>query len=985
MPQDPLRDEEIRRLSAELEALRDRVAALELQAGIASPETHVPRPINEIRESARERAQRLSSVLSESLETDSLSEGAAQAEESVPDRQVTVETTRSSESKPVSFPSESLEPSAELSSALSMSPVPESFELRVAKKLFLYIGVAALAVAFFFAALEYSIGPWPKVMIGYAVSVAVMGFGLWRERVYPKWGQPLVGAGLALSYFTTYAAGFISATRVIPDLNAALVALGFNVVAMFAVAQWRRSEATAGMALLLGYFTAAISQSSAHALWSLGALSAGAVIFMWLNRWFYASLLAVVAAYAGHFYAWKFMPEPPGRETAEVFRVNAMFLTTYFAVFALGSLASLRQLTGQPAEDGPQDSASAHLLALVTRLNTGFYAAAMVLLLGVTEIYWTKSCYFFFALSAVTALLSTFYGALPAVRDFYIVAASLLFGFGLVSSLTSAWLPIALTVQAVGMLVASQRVPGRAMVLTSVAAFTYAAVHLVLTSIYPGMTLGFVPTVRPEWWTVVGAVTAQLVYIGLWTRHPAAKSDEEPVAEHLFGLTAALSLTMSLDHVASDSNATLRAVAMAAPVVAVIGARFTIPGFMTFVAAAVVAYLGAIGNITGRKGLLPGLADDPLWIMGLAGLVAGYSVERLAVQVMRSRTWAVVSLYLGASISLSLLMRDCQQSFLMMGLAVQSLLLSGVALALGSGWLMGASLLPAGICVAVGNSILFDLSLSNVVQIHVLLASVALTAASFVIGSLPRRVGAPRGELRHWSAVEVLLLFATGFFVDLWAQAWWPEAPFMPLSVYPLILMLGAVLLRRQAVVYLSLLYVLVVLDDFDIVERLLGDVGGGDPAAQMRRAWFSVVTTLIVVLMERVFAKRRHLALVDRTNADDFVPFWTARFVDIVLPALTVIMLILSGRLHPSVRDHLFTAAVVLAGFLWVGLGLAFGSRSYRLAGFGVICFAIFKAFLYDVRNLENIYRIVLFMTLGAILIIVPYLYSRFRGRLRS
>jgi hypothetical protein len=488
--------------------------------------------------------------------------------------------------------------------------------------------------------------------------------------------------------------------------------------------------------------------------------------------------------------------------------------------------------------------------------------------------------------------------------------------------------------------------------------------------------------VRPEWWTVVGAVAAQLIYMGLWNRYHAVKDDKVPFASHFLGLVAALSLTISLHRVASDPNTMLLTAAIAAPVVAAAGARLQVPGFMTFAVVAVLAHLVGVVEITSRKGTVPGLADHPLWVLGLAGLAAGYAVERLAPAVLRSRTGAIASLYFGASISLSLLMRDWQQSSLMVGLAVQTLILASAALGVGSGWLMGASLIPAAVCFGTADTIRDDLRISDSVRIRVLLSSVALTLASFVMGSLPRRGREHDAEQRlFWPAVEVVLLIVTGNLVLRWAEAWWPEAAFLPLSLYPLLLMFGAVLLRRHAVIYVSLFYVVAVLAG---VGRLtLGEFDDAD--ARVRATGFSMLTVAILVLTERIFAWRRLLTLQGREEkAHDFVPEPAARFIDAALPFATVVMLVLSVRLHPSVREVLFTAGGVLAGFLWVGLGIAFGSRNYRLAGVAVICFGIVKAFLYDVRELDNIYRIASFLTLGAILIIMPYLYNRFRLRLR-
>ncbi|MGE5392571.1 MAG: DUF2339 domain-containing protein [Candidatus Saccharibacteria bacterium] len=65
------------------------------------------------------------------------------------------------------------------------------------------------------------------------------------------------------------------------------------------------------------------------------------------------------------------------------------------------------------------------------------------------------------------------------------------------------------------------------------------------------------------------------------------------------------------------------------------------------------------------------------------------------------------------------------------------------------------------------------------------------------------------------------------------------------------------------------------------------------------------------------------------------------------------------------------------------LAIGLVFKSRSARL--FSVLLFGlvIFKVFLYDPANLNNLYRFVSFLSLGLILLLTGYLYNRYRDRI--
>ncbi len=93
-----------------------------------------------------------------------------------------------------------------------------------------------------------------------------------------------------------------------------------------------------------------------------------------------------------------------------------------------------------------------------------------------------------------------------------------------------------------------------------------------------------------------------------------------------------------------------------------------------------------------------------------------------------------------------------------------------------------------------------------------------------------------------------------------------------------------------------------------------------------------------------------------------------------------------------------LVTAAIVVeasgtAMTVWLGaeglavvtLGIAVRDRVARLLGLGLLSFCILKLFLYDLRGLTGLARILSFIVLGAILIAVSYAYTRFRERLKE
>jgi uncharacterized membrane protein len=61
---------------------------------------------------------------------------------------------------------------------------------------------------------------------------------------------------------------------------------------------------------------------------------------------------------------------------------------------------------------------------------------------------------------------------------------------------------------------------------------------------------------------------------------------------------------------------------------------------------------------------------------------------------------------------------------------------------------------------------------------------------------------------------------------------------------------------------------------------------------------------------------------------------------------------------------------------------GFLLRDRTARLSGMLLLLFCVFKLFLYDLRNLEGMMRILSFMVLGVVLIAISYIYTRTRSK---
>jgi uncharacterized membrane protein len=73
-----------------------------------------------------------------------------------------------------------------------------------------------------------------------------------------------------------------------------------------------------------------------------------------------------------------------------------------------------------------------------------------------------------------------------------------------------------------------------------------------------------------------------------------------------------------------------------------------------------------------------------------------------------------------------------------------------------------------------------------------------------------------------------------------------------------------------------------------------------------------------------------------------------------------------------------------ILAMIIMV-LGFAFRKKSFRMQAMIIFAVTIFKVFLYDTRNLDTIYRTLSYMVLGGLLLLVSFIYTKYRDKLKE
>jgi uncharacterized membrane protein len=88
----------------------------------------------------------------------------------------------------------------------------------------------------------------------------------------------------------------------------------------------------------------------------------------------------------------------------------------------------------------------------------------------------------------------------------------------------------------------------------------------------------------------------------------------------------------------------------------------------------------------------------------------------------------------------------------------------------------------------------------------------------------------------------------------------------------------------------------------------------------------------------------------------------------------------LLTVLLYHEVSGGLLTVACGVEGVALLAAGFPLRERVLRLQGLVLLLACILKLFLYDLRNLETMYRILSFVALGLILLAVSWVYTRFR-----
>ncbi|MGA3145446.1 MAG: DUF2339 domain-containing protein [Verrucomicrobiota bacterium] len=335
------------------------------------------------------------------------------------------------------------------------SPPPKSsFEMRLGTYWLVRIGIVMLLTGLvFFGNYAYEnfiglLGPTGKVLLLYAASAVLLGFGAWWQRKTAKeslknYAQVLFAGGLAAVYFTTYAAHHIQQLCIINSalLDGALLLAwaGF----MTWIADRKKSEVLALFAVGLAYYTSVITRVGSFTLYSNLVLTLAAVFFLVRNRWAVLSLASLVATYAAYGF-WRFFDGSSWHWASpeEGLWTGAVFLMSYWLSFTAAVFLSKHEKFAGPNRAG-----------FLTLNNGAFFTMFLLTMLQVHHGgFWKFSLGYGVVLLGLAALARWTLAAEPLTKNSYLTQGLLLATVGLITKFAGLKLALLLGTESVVLL-----------------------------------------------------------------------------------------------------------------------------------------------------------------------------------------------------------------------------------------------------------------------------------------------------------------------------------------------------------------------------------------------------------------------------------------------------------------------------------------------------------------------------------------------------
>ncbi len=823
----------------------------------------------------------------------------------------------------------------------------ESIELRLGTYWLARIGIVILLTGFVFLG-NYAyhhivphLGAWGKLALLGLAGAALSGAGAWLERgreAMRNYARVLLAGGAATFYYTAYAAHFVAPLCVIesPLLGGALLLLLAGGFLWFA--ERRRSQSLALSAVLLSYYTAAINPIGSFSLFSNLLLTAVAVVFLVRHRWTAISFASLAATY-GSFGFWRFHAlAATGESGVGEFGMALAFLAGYWLLFTAAAFLSHRDAL-PPVQR----------TAFLTANNGAFFAyAAQHFSAHRPEAFWMFALGYGAVLLLLAACAARRRPDEPSLDGAYLAQGLALVALGCAAKLSGPQLATVFAVESAVLLTLS-RARHRWLYEIGAGLSALAAFVLALDAIEKNPALTF---------SLGGTVALLLLGEAWWVKHlrgeiAALKISGRALGFALLGLgLAGVVIWKSVPQPWQPVAFAIAALACAVSVRVVRLPEIALPG-QAFLFAATGIFL--VRQI--QLSLEP--AWHPLPLLAIA-LALTHWWQRQRTLPLSAEPAAILQLACAAAAAVT----GICWLHMVFDAGSDAWLIAAAAAAFGS-LLYGAAtrswaVALVGQSMTVASSIVFFRGLLfHETGSHAALAPIAnFAATALLLSRLPASRFPAGASLAHlaltYRVAANALLAAWGFaFVE---SAW--------LTVFFAVLgaahIFGGALLR-------------------DRERSITGTVFAGVAFAifwtpvQASIAWRDLLAVLVIPTSVRLghrFAGATALPLTVRNGlvaaALASVWLWVTRFT--------------------TAHDYAsgLTVAWALLALVVFIAGLALRERIYRVGGFAILALAVGRIFIVDVWQLETLYRILSFLVLGAVLLVLGYLYNRFADSIR-
>jgi hypothetical protein len=812
----------------------------------------------------------------------------------------------------------------------------EEWEALVGGNLLNKIGALVLVVgiALFLAYSFAHLTPAGRTLTAFLLSGALLGLGVWlgRKQTYRVFSRGLIGAGWAGLYATAYAMHAVPAARIIQNPFLGSLLLLAVAAGMIGHSLRYRVQALTAIAYFAAFAALAVGPVTLFAVVALIPLASTLLYLAWRFNWSGMAVFGLVATYATCL--------SRGSSDAPLLLTESLF-AAYWLLFECFDLLRIRARAGSRAA------------ALIFPLNAAGFLGLSFLAWAVRapDDRWLLSAIaaaFYLAGALARAWLrppSSFPGASPFARyeqgsyEAPLTLSAFLAGLAVVGKVSGVWMAVALAIEAELLYLAGVRLGSRFLRALGGVAFGFSLGRLWLGDLDRGEALLFGHGIRA--WTPAALFHAALFYLNRFLdRRVAAFS-------------------------------WLAAVLIAAAVGAEVSQRFV--GAAWLVMAAVLFEFGLRKRMWEFRAQAYGLTAVGVTTLAMVHLLAHWP-----------RPW--ISLSLGLAIAYGYSLRTARlahgrvgprEGYWLQWSTAAATLVLGLALLyrvvppdyLGlAWWLLGL--------------LLFECGLRKLPERLRPISYAAAALASLTV------IASHAGSFSKFAPHPVWIsYFGAGACAWLMAiRAWLAGERHLVERAAPAVATLFTlagiwIVAPREVVPAAWAVFSLAL----HLAGRWIGttDLRPVSYSAAML-AFLHLWTVNFPSVEETGGVSARLLAtgaVVGVFYAAEFLTPRAARARGFFSVLAT---LLLAGLLWCEVSGSVLTVALGIQGLALLAAGFPAHERPLRLAGLALLLFCISKLFLYDLRHLETLYRILSFLTLGLILVGVSWIYTRFRDAVR-